>query len=161
MNIPANPPAKAVARINTVTTTPTSNPRNFVMTEQMEKATQDLMQMVEEVNALARASVDANLKSAAAAAKGWDESSKSAEHLMQENMARLMSIGKTAAEAKSMRDVVTMQQDFMKDCVDLWMAGANRMSEISARTAKDVVEPVARHANDAFSRMMKKTRMAA
>lgn len=131
------------------------------MTEQMEKATQNLFQVYEEINAFARATVDANLKSVTAATKGWDESSKSAAHMIQENLSRLMNVGKTVAEAKSMRDVVTMQQDFLKDCVDLWMAGASKLSEISARTAKDVVEPVAQHANEAIGRIMQKARTAA
>lgn len=131
------------------------------MSEQLEKATQSLMQAYEEVNAFARASVDANLKSVTAAAKGWDESSRSAGSLVQENISRLLNAGKTVTEAKSVRDVVTLQQELMKDCVDLWMAGAAKLSEISARTAKDVVEPVAQHANDAISRIMQKTRAAA
>lgn len=134
--------------------------RSSPMTEQMEKATQSLIQICEDVNAFARATVDANLRSVTAAAKGWDESSKSAGHLVQENLSRMLSVGKTVAEAKSLRDIVTMQQDFMKDCVDLWMANANKLSEISARTAKDVVEPVTQNANDAISRIMQKARAA-
>ena len=130
------------------------------MNEQMEKATQGMMQMYEEINAFAKAAVDANLKSVTAAAKGWEESSKSASQMMQENMSRLMNMGKTVTEVKSMRDVVTMQQDLMKDCMDLWMAGASKLSEIGARTAKEVVEPVAQHANDAIGRMMQKARAA-
>jgi hypothetical protein len=132
--------------------------RSRPMTEQMEKATQSLMQLCEEMNNFARASIDANLRSVTAAAKGWDESSRSASHMLQENISRMLSAGKTIAEAKSVRDVVTMQQDFMKDCMDLWMASTTRMSEISARTAKDVVEPVAQHANDSITRVMQKAR---
>lgn len=41
------------------------------MSEQIEKAAQSLMDMCEEMNAFARASVDANLKSVNAAARGW------------------------------------------------------------------------------------------
>jgi phasin family protein len=131
------------------------------MTEHMEKATQKLMHMCDEVNAFARASVDANLKSVTAAAKGWDESSRHAGQLVQEHMSRIMNAGKSVSEIKSLRDFATMQQEFAKDCLDLWMASATRFSEISARTAKDVVEPVAQHANDSISRMMQKARAAA
>lgn len=131
------------------------------MTEQFEKATQTMMQMCDDMNAFARASIDANLKSITAAAKGWDESSQSTTSMLRENMARLMNAGKNIGEVRSPRDFVTMQQEFMKDCMDLWMAGATKLSEISARTAKDVVEPVAQHTNDAISRIMQKTRMAA
>ena len=131
------------------------------MTESMEKVTQNFVQMVEEMNHLARAAVEANVRSVSAAAKGLDESSKSVGHLVQENLSRMISAGKTVSEAKSPRDVMTMHQDFMKDCLDLWMAGASKLSEISARTAKDVVEPVAQHTNDTINRIMQKTRAAA
>lgn len=130
------------------------------MSEHMENATNKLMTMCEDVNEFARASVDANLKSVSAAAKGWDETSRSASHLMQENLSCLMNMGKTFGDIKSIRDIVTIQQEFLKDCMDLWMASATRLSEISARTTKNVVEPIAQHANDAISRVMQKTRAA-
>ena len=131
------------------------------MTEHMEKATQNLMQICEELHTLSRAAVDANLRSITAAAKGWDESSKNATSIVQENLSRALNAGKIMAEAKSVQDVFTMHQDFFKDCMNVWMAGANRMQDISTRTAKDVVEPVAQHTNDAISRIMQKSRMAA
>ena len=131
------------------------------MSEHMEKASQSLMQICEEINAFTRASIDANLKAINAAAKGWNEGSKNANALLQENLSRLLSAGKTVADAKSVHDVVSLQQEFLKECVDMWVSGASRLSELSARTAKDVVEPVAQHANDAFSRIVQKTRSAA
>jgi hypothetical protein len=153
-------PAKAKTKSGKATMKTVVTPiktRRFPMSEHMEQAAQGMMKMYEEINAFARASVDANVKSMEAATKGWDESARSANHMMQENIARMMSIGKTVAEAKSMREIVDMQQEFVKDCLDLWMAGAGKISEISARTAKDVIEPVAQHANNAISRMMQKT----
>lgn len=131
------------------------------MSETIEKAAQGLIQLCEEVNNFALASADANFKSVSAATRCLDESSQSAGHLLQENISRMISAGKHVAEAKSINDVVAMQQDFMKDCLDLWMSGATKMSEISARMAKDVVEPVAQHANDTMSRLMQKARQAA
>ncbi len=131
------------------------------MTEHMEKATQSLLHIVKEVNDFACASVDASLKSVAAAAKGCDETMRSTSHMVQENMSRMMSVGKSASELKNPRDLVSAQQEFMKDCMDFWMASATKLSEISARTAKDVVEPVAQHANDTFGRIMQKARTAA
>jgi hypothetical protein len=156
-------PAKAKSKTGKGTMKAVVTPittRRFTMSEHMEQATQGMMKMYEEINAFARASVDANVKSMEAATKGWDESARSANHMMQENIARMMSISKTVAEAKSMREIVDMHQEFVKDCLDLWMAGAGKISEISARTAKDVIEPVAQHANNAISRIMQKTHAA-
>ncbi len=130
------------------------------MTEQMEKTTQNLVKMCEDVAAFARASVDANLKSVSAAAKGWDESSRNCGHLFQENISRLMNCGKNVTEAKSLQDIVSLHQEMMKECVDMWMSSAARISEIYVRTAKQAIEPVAQHANDAFGRVMSKARAA-
>lgn len=131
------------------------------MSESMDDAAQKLMHLCKEVSEFARSSVDANVKSVAAAAKGWEEGSQSVGHLFHENIERLMNVGKNASSAKSVEDVVAMQRDFMKDCLELWMAGATKLSEISSRTAKDVVGPVAQNANEAISRIMQKTGNAA
>lgn len=130
------------------------------MSEQIEKATQGLLKICDEINSFARASVDANLQSVTAAAKGWNESSQSAGYLLQENISRLINAGKTVVEAKSVRDVVALQQGFVKDSVDHWVSSATKLSEISVKTVKDVVEPVAHHASEAISRIISKSRAA-
>ena len=103
------------------------------MSEHIEKATQSLLQFVDQIHNFARESAQANLRSVTAATKGWEESTQNACQLMRENVARLMGVGKTASEAKSVREVVDAQQAFMKDCVDLWMSGAGKISEINTQ----------------------------
>jgi hypothetical protein len=127
-------------------------------TEQMQKGAQGMMQMCEEMSNYARESMEAAMRSMAAMTKGCDETMRSTGGLMQESMERVLSAGKTIMDAKSMQEMMNMHNELMKDCFDCWMIGAGRISEISARAAKEAMEPVAQQANNAMSKMMQKSR---
>ena len=129
-------------------------------TESMEKATQGMMQAYEEFNDFTRKSVDAALRSAAAMSKGWDETARSTGGLVQESLARVASAGKTIMGAKSLREMMDMQAELMKDFFDCWMTGTGKLSEISARTTKEAIEPMAQHAGGTVSKLTQKARAA-
>jgi phasin family protein len=130
-------------------------------TEPMEKAAQGMMQMYEEANDFARNSMEAMLRSAAAMTKGWDETARSTGGLLQESLARVVSAGKTIMSAKNPREMMDMQTEFMKDCFDCWMSGTGKLSEISSRAAKEAIEPVAQHTNNAVVKFAQKAKAAA
>jgi phasin family protein len=128
--------------------------------EQMDKATQGMMQAYEEINSMAKAFGEATMQSASAMTKGIDELARSASGIMQESVARTMNASKTMMAAKNPREIMDMQAEFMKDCFDCWMAGTGKISEISARVTQEVIDPVAQHANAAISKAMVKARAA-
>ena len=129
-------------------------------TDTIEKTTQGMMQMVEEVNSFTRNSMDAALRSLTAMTKGWDETARSTGGLMQESMARAVSAGKTIMGAKSMREMMDLHTELMKDYFDCWMTGTGKLSEISARTTKEAIEPVAQQASSVVTKMTQKSRAA-
>ncbi len=129
-------------------------------TEHMEQASQGMMQAYEDMNVLARDYMDAVMRSASAMSKGLDETIRSTSGIVQESMTRAMSASKTLTGAKNMREMMDLHAEFMKDCFDCWMAGTGKISEISARSAKEVIEPMAQHANDTISKIAQKTRAA-
>lgn len=129
--------------------------------ESVEKATQNLMQACEEINGMARAFGEATMQSATAMTKGWEEISRSANGILQESMARTMTASKSMMGMRDMRQVMQMQQDMMKDCMDCWMAGTGKMTEISARVSKEVVEPVAQQVSGSLTKIMSKVKAAA
>ena len=49
---------------------------------------------------------------------------------------------------------------FMKEFFDSWVAGAGRLSEISARVTQEAFEPVAKHANEAINIAAQKAQQA-
>jgi phasin family protein len=165
-NASSGPRLKSVsngAALAAASKSPSFEPRRLTMTptiEQMDKATQGLMQAFEEMNVSAKAFGEAAMQSASAMSKGWEEISRSASGIMQESMARTMSAGKTLMAAKNPKEMMDMQAEFVKDCFDYWMAGTGKISEISARVTQEVIDPVAQHANATMSKIMVKTRAA-
>jgi len=101
------------------------------------------------------------MKSASAMSRGMEEIARNANGLLQESFARSVSAGKTLMGAKDPREILNMQNEYLKDCFDCWVAGTGKISEISARMTQDVVKPMAEHANNAMSKITQKTRAAA
>lgn len=130
-------------------------------TEQIQKATQSVMSAYEEIGSLARDHLDATIKSASAASKGWDELARSTNGIFQESLARVVSSSKTILGARSLREVADLQNEIVKDMFDSWVASANKISEISARVTQDVVAPITEHTNTAFHKIAQKVKAAA
>ena len=101
------------------------------------------------------------LRSLQVLTKGMNESAANASDLLQENMARAGSFGKTLMAARNPRDMFDAQLGFMKECMESFMTGTGKLSEISARTTKEAIEPVAQHATGAMNKMAQKANRAA
>jgi hypothetical protein len=128
---------------------------------QIEKATQGVMHACEEMNVLARDHMDATMRSATACLQGCAEINQNVNGLVQESMARAANAGKTILGAKSMKEMVDLQSEFIKDFFDCWMAGTGKISEISARTTRATVDPLAEHANKTMGKIAQRTKQAA
>jgi phasin family protein len=126
-------------------------------TEQMEKITQGLIQSCDEMNATCCKSVDALMEATTAASKGCEEWSRNLGGLVQESMSRAMNAGKIMLAAKNLQDAAETQTEFVKSLFDSWMAGAGRLSQISARMTQEAFEPVVKHANDTMGEMARRT----
>lgn len=129
--------------------------------DSMNKAAQNFAQACEEASALAREQMDATVRSATTAWEGCNEINQNLNGLVQESMARALSAGKTMMGARTLREVMDLQADFMRECFDSWVAGTGKISEISARVTKDAMEPIANQANNAISKFAQKGRGAA
>ena len=120
--------------------------------EQMEKVTQGLIQACDEMNANCCKSVDALVEATSVASKGYEEFSKKLGSLVQDSVARTVDTSKTMLAAKNFQEVAEIQTELMKGLFDSWMAGASRLSQISARVTQEAFGPVIRHANDTASK---------
>ncbi|MDX2027435.1 MAG: phasin family protein [Alphaproteobacteria bacterium] len=129
--------------------------------DQVNQATQNFAQACQEASSIAREHVDATVKSAALAWEGCTEINQNLNGLVQESLSRALSAGKTMMGARTLREVMDLQADFMRECFDSWVAGTGKISEISARVTKDAMEPIANQANNAISKFAQKARSAA
>ena len=128
--------------------------------EQMEKVTQGLIQACDEINANCCKSVDTAVEVTSAVSKGCNELSHNLGNLARESMQRAIDASKTMIRAKSVKELAESQTEFTKSFFDSWMASAGKLSEISARMTQEAFEPVARHANDAMSKVAQKSKAA-
>lgn len=128
--------------------------------EQMEKAAQNLMQACEEMSVIARDQMDAAMRSANACWQGCSEINQNVGGLMQESMSRAVNAGKTIMGAKNVREMMDLQNEFMKDFFDCWVSGTGKISEISARVAKETVDPLAEQANNAVNKVIQRAKAA-
>lgn len=125
----------------------------FESSEHMEKVTQGLIQACDEVNANCCQSVSAMVEATAAMSKGCEEFSRKLGTLVQESMSRAMNASKTMMAAKSIKEIGELQTEFAKSFFDQWLEGTGKLSEISARVTQQAMSPVAKHANDAVSKV--------
>lgn len=133
---------------------------NIYQNDQVEKVAQNLASLCEEMNCLARESVDVAMKSANAVTRGIDESSRSAGSLVQDSVNRVLNASKTIMSAKDPKEFVELQSQFMKDFLECWMVGTGKISEISARMTKEAFEPVAQYTNSAITKIAQKSKVA-
>jgi len=124
--------------------------------ENMEKMTQGMMQACDEINANCSKSVSAFVEATTAASKGCEEFSRNLGAMIQESLSRALSTGKTMMSTRSLEEFGKLQAEFAKEWFDQWVAGAGRLTEISARTTRQTLEPVAQHANDAVNKAVYK-----
>ena len=123
--------------------------------------TQTMMKACEDANAMMSSYVSATTKSSAAALQGFEDMTRNMSGFMQESMARSVSACKAMMSAKSPQEAADTHAEFLKDCFDGIVAGGSKISEISLRTAKGAIDPIAQHTNETVGAVMKKAKVAA
>ena len=112
----------------------------------------------EEINNAVATYITAVTKSNAALWQGIEEITRNFGGHSQESFARVVSAYTTMASAKTPQDVVSTQNDFVKDSLDSAIANGSKVSEISVRTAQEAMSPLTQHANEAISSVMNKVK---
>lgn len=87
-------------------------------------------------------------------------------HALERMSLELVSLGRAAVEsaaaagagmvdAKSLDDVVALQYEFAKGCVERFIVGGARLSELGLKAASEVYEPLGTHAGKAIEALKK------
>jgi phasin family protein len=127
----------------------------------MNDITTTLTKVCEEANAMVASYVNAATRSNAAAWQGFEDMTRNMGALVQETFAHTVNVCSTIATAKSPQEAAGTHADYIKETFDRAVAGSNKLSEISMRTAQSAIDPLAQHANDAMGTIMKKAKSAA
>jgi len=126
----------------------------------MTDLTTGLTKTCEEANAMMASYISAATKSSAAAWQGIEDLTRDMGSLVQESLARTVNACTALAAVKSPQEAADTHAGFLKDSFDSVIVGGTKISEISLRTAKSAIDPLAQHANDAMGAIMKKAKSA-
>jgi phasin family protein len=114
----------------------------FPGTDAVEKATKDFQKKIEQVAAMGNATAEAVASSSQILAKGLEGLR---DELMAFSKVRLdatASLTKSLLGAKTVQDIVELQQKFVKDTYEATVAQASKFSNLGLKLANDAAAPI-------------------
>ncbi|MGQ9369760.1 phasin family protein [Azospirillum sp. ST 5-10] len=123
--------------------------------EQVEKASAQLLKGYEDMTAFGKENVDAMIQSGTAVAKGAEELSKEMAAFAQASFDKQVATGKAFLAARSIREVVDLQNAFVKASVDALVAESAKLQEMSTKVTSDAFAPLSARLDAAVTRFSK------
>ncbi len=117
--------------------------------ENVEKASQTLFNSYGQINTLAQGNYEAVSKSFGILSKGLEDVSKAWAAYTQGTVDSTMTFGKQVLGAKSLNEVVDLQNTFTKSAFDSFVAESTKISEMSVKTASEAIEPLKARVDEA------------
>lgn len=117
--------------------------------ENAEKASQTLFNSYGQINTLAQGNYEAVSKSFGILSKGMEDVSKAWAAYTQGTVDSTMAFGKQVLGAKSLNEVVDLQNTFTKSAFDSFVAESTKISEMSVKTASEAIEPLKARVDEA------------
>ena len=115
----------------------------ITMTKQnVEKASQTVFKGYDQFNTLAQGNYEAVSKSFGILSKGMEDVSKAWMAFTQGTVDSSMAFGTQVLGAKSLNEVVDLQNTFTKGAFDAFVAESAKISEMSVKTASEAIQPL-------------------
>lgn len=122
---------------------------------QMEQAGNRMFKGYEELAEMQKANMDAVVASASELMKGSEEMGKAIFTIGRSNLDHSLSATKSLMTAKSVREFVDLQSDYVKQSIDTMMSDASRLSDMAMKLASSSVEPIQNRVNVVVERATK------
>lgn len=115
--------------------------------EQFEKTTAQLLKGYEDLQAASKANVEALVESSTIAAKGAEDLSREVVAYGQSALDKSITTGKALLTAKSLQEVVELQNGFFKSSFDSFVSEATRIQELSVKVTNEALAPLSARVN--------------
>ena len=123
--------------------------------DQVEKASQNFFKGSGELASLGKENLEALVQSSQIVAKGAETFGKQwmgfAQAAVEQNVAAIQSL----VAAKTLKEVVDLQNDWAKKAFDSAVAESARLSEMGVKTANDAFEPIKARVNVSVEKLFK------
>ncbi|WP_029009836.1 phasin family protein [Azospirillum halopraeferens] len=123
--------------------------------EQVEKASGQLLKGYEDLTAFNKDNVEALLRSGSIVAKGAEDLGKEVVAFAQASFDKQVEAGKAALQARSVRELVDLQNDYFKASVDAFVAESTKLHEMSVQVANAAFAPLSARMNAAVETFSK------
>lgn len=123
--------------------------------DQVEKTSAQVLKGYDEVASFSKQNVEALVEAGSIVAKGVEEIGKEVVAYSQASFDKSVAAGTALLSAKSLREVVDLQNDYAKSSFDAFVAEANRLSELSVKVANEAFAPLSARMNVAVEKLSK------
>ena len=113
-----------------------------VAKEQFEKTAAQLLKSYEDLQATGKANVEALIASSTIAAKGAEDLGREVVAYGQSALDKSITTGKALLAAKTLQEVVELQNDFLKSSFDAMLAETSRLQELTTKVTNEALAPL-------------------
>lgn len=110
--------------------------------EQVEKASAQMLKSYEEYSAFNKANVDALVKSGTIAVQGAEQINKELVAFTQASFDQSVAAGRALLSAKSINEVVDLQNAYAKQSFDAFATQATKLQELGVKVANAALAPL-------------------
>lgn len=112
------------------------------VSERTRSAVEKSSRLVEELSELAKGNVEAIVASSKIIAKGAESLGQQNADYGRRSFEEASAALKSIAQAKSVSDVLKLQNDYMRSAFDGWVAESSKTSEAVVKLVGEVAEPI-------------------
>ena len=110
--------------------------------EQAEKLSAQLLKLSAELQALNKGNVEALVESSTIASQGAEDLSREIIAYAQARLDQSLTTGKALLTAKSLKEVIDLQTDYVKSSFDAFTSEAGRLQELTTRVTSAALAPL-------------------
>lgn len=123
--------------------------------EQVETVAHQMVHYFDDLGGVHKANMEALTAAGTAAIKGAGTMNQAAADLLRQDLDRKLDFGRALIAARSLREAVELQTDYLKTTLDVRIAGATALSDLSLRVANDTLAPLGARLNAAAEALAK------
>jgi phasin family protein len=111
--------------------------------------------LLEDLAVLGKDNLDAVVQSNTVIAKGLEQMSREVMTYAQASLESAASVTKALFSAKTLQDVIALNNDFAKTQLDSFLANSTKLSDLGAKVATEALEPISKRVNVTIEKLAK------
>jgi phasin family protein len=130
-------------------------------TGNFEKTSKEFMTRMEEAASLNRSHMEACVQAGTIMAEGMKDMSQAVFNNMQTAVQSSVEAGRAMMGVKTLRELMSLQTEYMKSLFDTMMSDSTRISEIAVRCTSEAAEPISASVTSVVEKIADRAKSAA